>query len=618
MPTVGNLPASRTLSRPAAKRDLFNSSSKSPNEHPMSFSEVVAGAGPVSMAPPNPAPLTKTPGKRINDDLDCSNFKTPNKKLCATSNFVTPCIFPPLITPVFKSKAAQSVYEESKARNGPTRQPLPCSINVSACSAAAPPVIAPLPPQNTDAELPPWKIVPQSRRAPPILVNDVKEIVPLLEKLNYTAGVSSYTTRAIEGNGVRIQAKDMTAYNKIKEVLVANGFSLFTNQPKSERGFRVIIRHLHHSTPCSWIVEELLKLGLQARFVRNMTNPATGGPMRMFEVEIVMAKDGSHDKILSLKQIGGQKVDIERKNRTQEPVQCYRCQGFRHAKNSCMRTPKCMKCAGDHLSSCCTKPKSTPATCINCSGEHISAYKGCPAYKAEKRKLAANIIDTNKIRTIKDATNHFYKRQGPPPRNNTPRLPHSSAILTKSIAEARQEAAKKSMLNPYWQSSNDRRPRFSSHDTAIQKRLNKWRRNSNKIPKKGRISSKDNAKPRPASKTSNPAQRHLEKYQDMLRNERSEEIDHEPEKGTPNPSRVGNDSPPTTSRAARANFKPRIIDEATPSPRNSNPYLQKSFSDDPTINLANRVDNLEKKIDILMALIIQGTNNNNLDIDTSI
>nr|pir hypothetical protein 2 - fruit fly (Drosophila melanogaster) [Drosophila melanogaster]AAA14198.2 Orf2 [Drosophila melanogaster]CAA48714.1 T-element [Drosophila melanogaster] len=480
----------------------------------------------------------------------------------------------------------------------------------------APPGIAPLPPHNTDAELPPWKIVPQSRRAPPILVNDVKEIVPLLEKLNYTAGVSSYTTRAIEGNGVRIQAKDMTAYNKIKEVLVANGLPLFTNQPKSERGFRVIIRHLHHSTPCSWIVEELLKLGFQARFVRNMTNPATGGPMRMFEVEIVMAKDGSHDKILSLKQIGGQRVDIERKNRTREPVQCYRCQGFRHAKNSCMRPPRCMKSAGEHLSSCCTKPRTTPATCVNCSGQHISAYKGCPAYKAEKQKLAANNVDINKIRTIKDATNNFYKRQGPPLRNNTPRLPHSSAILSKSIAEARQEAARKSMLNPFRQNINDRRPRFSSHDTAIQKRLNKWRRNTNKIPKKGRIALKDNAKPRPAHRTSNPAQRHLEDYQDMLRRERSEENDQESEKGTPNTKQVGNDSPPTTSRAARASFKPRIIDDTTPSPKICNPNSQKGLLDDPTTSLANRVDNLEKKIDILMALIIQGRNNN-LDMDTS-
>jgi len=348
-----------------------------------------------------------------------------------------------------------------------------------------------------------------------------------------------------------------------------------------------------------------------------MTNPATGGPMRMFEVEIVMAKDGSHDRIISLKQIGGQRVDIERKNRTREPVQCYRCQGFRHSKNSCMRPPKCMKCAGDHLSSCCTKPRSTPATCINCSGEHISAYKGCPVYKAEKQKLAANNIDINKIRTIKDATTNKYRRQGPPPRNNTPRLPHSSAILSKSIAEARQEAARKSMLNPFRPNMNDIRPRFSSHDTAIQKRLKKWRRNTNKIPKKGRTVSKNNVKPRPITKTSNPAQRHLENYQDKLRKERSEVNDQEPGNGTPNPMQVGNDSPPTTSRAARASFKPRVIDENTPLPRNSNLYLQKSFSDDPATNLANRVDNLEQKIDILMALIIQGRNNNT-DMDTSI
>jgi len=272
-----------------------------------------------------------------------------------------------------------------------------------------------------------------------------------------------------------------------------------------------------------------------------------------------------------------------------------------------------MKCAGDHLSSCCTKPRSTPATCINCSGEHISAYKGCPAYKAEKQKLATNNIDINKIRATKDATNNFYRRQGPPPRNNTPRLPHSSAILTRSIAEARQEAARKSMLNPFRQNMNDRRPRFSSHDTAIQKRLNKWRRNTKNIPKKV---IKNNAKTRPVSKPSNPAQKHLENYQDMLRKERSETNGQEPEKGTPHPMQLGNDSPPTTSRAARASFKPRVIEENTPLPRNSNPYLQKSFSDDPTTNLANRVVNLEQKIDILMALIIEGRNNN-IDMDTS-
>nr|XP_039154119.1 uncharacterized protein LOC120285497 [Drosophila simulans] len=309
-------------------------------------------------------------------------------------------------------------------------------------------------------------------------------------------------------------------------------------------------------------------------------------------------------------------VSVPPPTKLKEPVQCYRCQGFRHAKNSCMRPPRCMKCAGDHLSSCCTKPRTTPATCVNCSGEHISAYKGCPVYKAEKQKLAANNIDTNKIRTIKDAINNYYRRQGPPPRNNTPRLPHSSAILNRSIAEARQEAARKSVLNPFRQNMNDRRPRLSSHDTAIQTRLNKWRRNTNKLPKKGRITSKNNAKPRMILKTSNPAQRHLENYQDMLRNQRSEETDQEPENGTPIPRQFSNDSPPTTSRAARASFKPRLIEEATPSPINSNYNLQKGLSDDHTTNLANRVDNLEKKIDSLLALIIQGRVNN-LDMETS-
>lgn len=301
-------------------------------------------------------------------------------------------------------------------------------------------------------------------------------------------------------------------------------------------------------------------------------------------------------------------MDIERKNRTREPVQCYRCQGFRHSKNSCMRPPRCMKCAGGHLSSCCTKPRTTPATCANCSGEHISAYKGCPSYKTEKRKLAVNNIDISKIRTIKDANITNYGRQGPPSRNNFPRLPFSSSTSNRTTAESRQDTARARRNNPFRQNGNEARliqPRFSSHDFAIQKRLNKWRRNTDNVSKKGTINPKDKPKPRTPNMTSNPAQKHLEMFQEKLRKARCERKEQDPEENKTNIRMRDDESPPTTSRAARAFFKPRIIDDNIPTPMDTYSNPQKSPSDYYSKSLTQRVENIEKKIDNLMEMLFK-------------
>lgn len=47
-----------------------------------------------------------------------------------------------------------------------------------------------------------------------------------------------------------------------------------------------------------------------------------------------------------------------------------------------MRPYRCVKCAGDHKTSECTKKdRNTPATCALCLGNHPANYKGCQVYK---------------------------------------------------------------------------------------------------------------------------------------------------------------------------------------------------------------------------------------------
>lgn len=43
-------------------------------------------------------------------------------------------------------------------------------------------------------------------------------------------------------------------------------------------------------------------------------------------------------------------------------IQCHRCQAWGHATSNCGRPPRCLKCAGNHLTTTCIKTRDTPAT----------------------------------------------------------------------------------------------------------------------------------------------------------------------------------------------------------------------------------------------------------------
>ncbi|XP_047116225.1 putative uncharacterized protein DDB_G0290521 [Schistocerca piceifrons] len=72
------------------------------------------------------------------------------------------------------------------------------------------------------------------------------------------------------------------------------------------------------------------------------------------------------------------KVTIELYQKPSGPTQCYLCQRFRHGANQCELAPRCVKCAGPHLSGACTKKREEPAICANCRGNHPASFRGCP------------------------------------------------------------------------------------------------------------------------------------------------------------------------------------------------------------------------------------------------
>ena len=182
----------------------------------------------------------------------------------------------------------------------------------------------------------------------------------------------------------------MEVYNKIAQELYNNNAELHTHQLRKDRGFRIVIRHLHSTTEPKWIQEQLIAGGYTPRFIRVIRHRYSGVPMNLFEVELQPTVDGSNEKILQLKRLGCQNIVVEKKKKLIDPVQCHRCQAFGHTRNYCRRQYICLKCAGKHATIECTKARNTPGKCANCLGPHIASYKGCKVFKMEQSKLAIN------------------------------------------------------------------------------------------------------------------------------------------------------------------------------------------------------------------------------------
>lgn len=83
------------------------------------------------------------------------------------------------------------------------------------------------------------------------------------------------------------------------------------------------------------------------------------------------------------------KVSSKRYVNKKELIQCHRCQKWGHATSNCNMTPKCLKCAKNHLTDEGTKTPDTDATCANCGGKHPANIIECEVYQRRLRAKQA-------------------------------------------------------------------------------------------------------------------------------------------------------------------------------------------------------------------------------------
>lgn len=230
---------------------------------------------------------------------------------------------------------------------------------------------------------------PKIIRPPPIFVRNITNFHLMCSQLDARVGRGKYTC-VNRQNDTKIIPDSSDSYRAIIKYLQETGAQHHTYQLKEERALRVVIRHLHHTTPIEAIKEELSELGFIVKNAINVisTRPGRDGPSKtplpMFFIDL--EPTANVNEIYELTTLYHCKIKVEKPHPRRDIVQCYRCQEYGHTKSFCNYNSRCVKCGGPHMSSDCPKPRTTPATCALCNNSHPANYKGCEVYQELKQR----------------------------------------------------------------------------------------------------------------------------------------------------------------------------------------------------------------------------------------
>lgn len=221
-------------------------------------------------------------------------------------------------------------------------------------------------------------------KPPPIFINDVENIAPLLALL-LSVAPEGYDVKIISSKNVKIASKTKIAYSAIINALTEKNTKFHTFQLKENRAFRVVLRHVHHSTDTDEIKKELQLLGHSVRNIHVVIQRTTKLPLPMFYIDLEPSPNNKD--VYSIELFMHLRVKIEPPRQKREIVQCTKCQRYGHTKRFCFNNARCVKCVGNHSTESCMRDKSDERVqCVLCSGNHPANYRGCEIYKQLQAK----------------------------------------------------------------------------------------------------------------------------------------------------------------------------------------------------------------------------------------
>lgn len=217
---------------------------------------------------------------------------------------------------------------------------------------------------------------PTNSRPPPLILssNSWRKIAPTIYKLpNFIP--SNVTAKASANGQITIHTTDSSHFRQIQKTLLANQTPFHTFALPEERSLKVVLKGIPIDIPVDEVKAELESLNFSVTFVRRFGTPDR--PMPMCVVHIT--SNSSSKEIFSLTNLFYIQISVE-PLKPSGPAQCFSCQRFGHGSRNCGHPPRCVKCAGNHVASNCSKPREQTPTCCNCGGPHTANFRGCPTF----------------------------------------------------------------------------------------------------------------------------------------------------------------------------------------------------------------------------------------------
>lgn len=218
-------------------------------------------------------------------------------------------------------------------------------------------------------------------RAPPIVLREISNWMTILKEihLHRINFLSAHTTN----DSIRIIPASVDDFRKLIKLFDDKHYVYHKYPLAEEKTLKIVLRGIPVQIATDHISSDLIDQGITPIKVARMTG-RNKAPMPLVFVEV----NRDQKQIFSIKHVCSLSVRIETLRRPSDISQCHRCQTFRHSQKNCRAHPKCVKCAGEHLSADCPKRPDARLKCANCGGEHTASYKGCPKFPKRPTKPA--------------------------------------------------------------------------------------------------------------------------------------------------------------------------------------------------------------------------------------
>jgi len=122
-------------------------------------------------------------------------------------------------------------------------------------------------------------------KIPPIYIKGNIDFFDFCKKIKTFTDPEGFNTKS-SSSGLKLMTYSINAYRQIIKFLEKKNMNFHTFQTNEEKAFRVVIRHLHHTTPAAYIKEELHSLGFTTRSITNCLQYKTKNPLPLLIVDL--------------------------------------------------------------------------------------------------------------------------------------------------------------------------------------------------------------------------------------------------------------------------------------------------------------------------------------------